>query len=80
MIPYLNKPKLTVVTNGVMHASLLADQNVRTILVGGELKNTTKSNYWCQSSQFADYKLRFNKAFLVSMGSILVMGTPRLIR
>jgi len=43
MIPYLNKPKLTVVTNGVMHASLLADQNVRTILVGGELKNTTKA-------------------------------------
>ena len=36
MIPYLNKPELIVVTNGVMHASLLADQNVRTILVGGE--------------------------------------------
>lgn len=78
MIPYLNKPKLTVVTNGVMHASLLADQNVRTILVGGELKNTTKAIIGVKAVSSLT-QLRFNKAFWVSMGSILVMGSPRLI-
>ena len=63
MIPYLNKPKLTVVTSGVMHASLLADQNVRTILVGGELKNTTKAIIGVKAVSSLT-QLRFNKAFL----------------
>ena len=63
MIPYLNKPELTVVTNGVMHASLLADQNVRTILVGGELKNTTKAIIGVKAVSSLT-QLRFNKAFL----------------
>ncbi|WP_459726120.1 DeoR/GlpR family DNA-binding transcription regulator [Ligilactobacillus animalis] len=63
MIPYLNKPELTVVTNGVMHASLLADQNVRTILVGGELKNTTKAIIGVKAISSLT-QFRFNKAFL----------------
>ncbi|MEY8735914.1 DeoR/GlpR family DNA-binding transcription regulator [Lactobacillus sp. AN1001] len=63
MIPYLNKPELTVVTNGVMHASLLADQNVRTILVGGELKNTTKAIIGVKAVSSLT-QFRFNKAFL----------------
>lgn len=63
MIPYLNKPELTVVTNGVMHASLLADQNVRTILVGGELKNTTKAIIGVKAVSSL-IQFRFNKAFL----------------
>lgn len=63
MIPHLNKPELTVVTNGVMHASLLADQNVRTILVGGELKNTTKAIIGVKAVSSL-IQFRFNKAFL----------------
>ncbi|WOY89439.1 DeoR/GlpR family DNA-binding transcription regulator [Ligilactobacillus murinus] len=63
MISYLNKPELTVVTNGVMHASLLADQNVRTILVGGELKNTTKAIIGVKAVSSLT-QFRFNKAFL----------------
>lgn len=63
MIPYLKLADLTVVTNGVMHASLLADQNVKTILVGGELKNTTKAIIGVKAvSSLAE--LRFNKAFI----------------
>ncbi|MEY8583992.1 DeoR/GlpR family DNA-binding transcription regulator [Ligilactobacillus animalis] len=63
MISYLNKPELTVVTNGVMHASLLADQNVRTILIGGELKNTTKAIIGVKAVSSLT-QFRFNKAFL----------------
>ncbi|WP_279647374.1 DeoR/GlpR family DNA-binding transcription regulator [Ligilactobacillus ubinensis] len=55
--------KLTVVTNGVMHASLLADQNIRTILVGGELKNTTKAIVGVEAVETLK-RFRFNKAFL----------------
>ena len=46
-----------------MHASLLADQNVRTILVGGELKNTTKAIIGVKAVSSLT-QLRFNKAFL----------------
>lgn len=55
--------QLTVVTNGVMHASLLADRGIRTILVGGELKNTTKAIVGVEAVE-ALKKYRFNKAFL----------------
>lgn len=54
---------LTVVTNGVQHASALADQNVRTILVGGQLKNSTKALVGPQTVSDLQ-RLRFNKAFL----------------
>ena len=64
IIPYLSEDQhLTVVTNGVEHASLLADKNIRTFLLGGRLKNTTKAIIGVEAAN--DLKrFRFNKAFL----------------
>ncbi|WP_057768817.1 DeoR/GlpR family DNA-binding transcription regulator [Lactobacillus selangorensis] len=62
--PELN---LTVVTNGVDNASLLADYHVHTLLLGGTLKPATKaiigSSVTTRLSQ-----LRFNKAYLGTNG------------
>ncbi|MFZ2462801.1 MAG: DeoR/GlpR family DNA-binding transcription regulator [Caldibacillus thermoamylovorans] len=62
MIPFLNK-NITVVTNGVQHASLLVDQQLRVYLLGGVVKNTTKAIVGVNSvSELKKY--RFTKAFL----------------
>lgn len=63
LIKYLVQRNLTVVTNGVQHASALADQNIRTLLVGGQLKNSTKALVGAQTISDLQ-RLRFNKAFL----------------
>ncbi|KRL87482.1 transcription regulator of fructose operon [Ligilactobacillus apodemi DSM 16634 = JCM 16172] len=68
MIPYLKgKEQLTVVTNGVLHASRLADQRIKTILIGGELKATTKAIIGVKAVKELQ-ELRFNKAFLGTNG------------
>ncbi|KRL05757.1 DeoR/GlpR family DNA-binding transcription regulator [Liquorilactobacillus oeni] len=74
MIGFLHAGKnLVVVTNGVMHASALADQNIRTILVGGELKNTTKAIIGVETvKQLQQY--RFDKVFLGMNGVHLQYG------
>lgn len=63
MISFLKGKKIMVVTNGVPHASLLADLNVPTILLGGKIKLETKAiiGPTCLK-QLSDY--RFNKVFL----------------
>ena len=74
MIPFLNeKLQLTVVTNGVMHASALADRNIRTILIGGELKNTTKAIVGIDAIRGLS-RYRFNKVFLGMNGVHLKYG------
>ncbi|MDN6196074.1 MAG: DeoR/GlpR family DNA-binding transcription regulator, partial [Atopostipes suicloacalis] len=64
MIPFLKEIKdLLVVTNGVMHADFLIDQQVETILIGGRIKRETKAIIGSTSlSQLEGY--RFNKTFL----------------
>lgn len=64
LIPFLKeKHHLTVVTNGVEHASRLSDFNIRTFLLGGQLKNTTKAVVGVEAVRnLANF--RFNKAFL----------------
>lgn len=64
LIPFLKqKHHLTVVTNGVEHAACLADLNIRTFLLGGQLKNTTKAIVGVEAVRnLANF--RFNKAFL----------------
>lgn len=64
LIPFLKqKHRLTVVTNGVEHAACLADLNIRTFLLGGQLKNTTKAIVGVEAVRnLANF--RFNKAFL----------------
>ncbi|KRL98466.1 DeoR/GlpR family DNA-binding transcription regulator [Liquorilactobacillus satsumensis] len=74
MISFLHAGKnLVVVTNGVMHASALADQNIRTILVGGELKNTTKAIIGVETVKKLQ-QYRFDKVFLGMNGVHLQYG------
>ncbi|MCM3739796.1 DeoR/GlpR family DNA-binding transcription regulator [Oceanobacillus luteolus] len=63
MIDFIESDDITVVTNGIQHASLLADKNIHTILVGGRIKPSTKAIIGPTSQkEISDY--RFNKAFL----------------
>ncbi len=64
LVPYLRPEQhLTVVTNAVQHASQLGDQGIRTILVGGLLKNTTKAIIGVKAVNDLQH-YRFNKVFL----------------
>lgn len=64
MVDYLPQNQgITVVTNGILHASALAERHIKTILVGGFLKETTKAIVGVDALNQLS-KLRFNKAFL----------------
>jgi DeoR family transcriptional regulator, fructose operon transcriptional repressor len=63
MIPLLKGRNITVVTNGVPHASLLTDMQVETILIGGKIKMETKAVIG-PTSQMQMQSYRFSKAFL----------------
>ncbi|ETA74677.1 DeoR family transcriptional regulator [Ligilactobacillus equi DSM 15833 = JCM 10991] len=55
--------KVTVVTNGVSHASKLADRGIQTIVLGGRLKDNTKAVVGSQAlAALSSY--RFNKAII----------------
>ncbi|AXI08210.1 DeoR family transcriptional regulator [Oceanobacillus zhaokaii] len=63
MVDYIETGNITVVTNGILHASLLTDKNITTYLIGGKIKPSTKAIIGPTSlSELRDY--RFNKAFL----------------
>ena len=64
MVDYLPQNQgITVVTNGILHASALAERHIKTIMVGGLLKETTKAIVGVDALNQLS-KLRFNKAFL----------------
>ncbi|KJU74024.1 DeoR faimly transcriptional regulator [Pediococcus damnosus LMG 28219] len=64
MIPFMdNLDSVLVVTNGVQLASELADINVKTYLVGGELKNTTKAIVGADVVETIK-NFRFNRVFM----------------
>ena len=63
MIEFINARDITVVTNGILHASLLADKNIHTVLVGGKVKSSTKAIVGATSQrELRNY--RFNKSFI----------------
>src|SRR5699024_5936757 len=43
MIPFIGGKTTTVLTNAIQHASLLADLQIATILIGGKIKHDTKA-------------------------------------
>ncbi len=43
MIDYLPNKNITVVTNGIAHAKKLVDKNIRTFILGGEIKGVTEA-------------------------------------
>ncbi|WP_415860015.1 DeoR/GlpR family DNA-binding transcription regulator [Pediococcus parvulus] len=64
MIPFMTTlSSVLVVTNGVQLASKLADINVKTYLLGGELKNTTKAIIGADVVETIK-NFRFNRAFM----------------
>ena len=64
MVDYLPQNQgITVVTNGILHASALAERHIRSIIIGGHLKETTKAIVGVSALSQLN-KLRFNKAFL----------------
>lgn len=73
MIPFLQGKKITVVTNGVPHASLLADLNISTILLGGKIKLETKAIIGSTCLRQLD-GYRFNKVFLGMNGIDVEFG------
>lgn len=63
LIHYLKNKNVQVVTNGIQHAALLADQQTKTILLGGNIKSKTKAIIGTTTiNQLEGY--RFNKCFL----------------
>ncbi|WP_040984662.1 DeoR/GlpR family DNA-binding transcription regulator [Oceanobacillus jeddahense] len=63
MIPFLTDSSITVVTNGIAHASMLADRQIEAYLVGGKLKHSTKAMVGAPS-QRSLMNYQFTKAFL----------------
>lgn len=73
MIDYIENGNITVVTNGILHASLLTDKNINTFLIGGNIKPSTKAIIGPTSiHQLRNY--RFNKAFIGINGIDIEFG------
>ncbi|MEN2467380.1 DeoR/GlpR family DNA-binding transcription regulator [Ornithinibacillus sp. JPR2-1] len=73
IIDYIKVGNITVVTNGIQHASLLADYGIDTILLGGKIKLSTKAIVGPTSiSELKNYQ--FDKAFIGTNGIDLEFG------
>lgn len=73
MIEFINKWNITVVTNGIVHASLLTDKEINTILLGGKVKPSTKAIVGAPSQNELQ-KYQFNKSFLGMNGIDATFG------
>ncbi|MFJ5717645.1 DeoR/GlpR family DNA-binding transcription regulator [Neobacillus sp. NPDC093127] len=62
MIPYL-PTNIVVVTNGLMHANELLEKNIKTFLVGGFVKPTTKAMIGRGALESLEH-YRFDKCFM----------------
>ena len=63
MIDFIQVGNITVVTNGIQHASLLSDYHINTILLGGNIKASTKAMIGSTSLRNLE-SYRFDKAFI----------------
>ena len=63
MIEYLKDKNISVVTNGLMHLDHLILNNIKTIIVGGEVKAITKAVAGIEALKNIE-KYRFDKSFL----------------
>ena len=63
MIPFLKQARIIVVTNGVQHALQLAQQGIKTMMLGGQIKETTQAIIGKTAyEQLADYY--FDRVFM----------------
>ena len=73
MIPHLEGKDVTVITNGVQQAQLLADYGIKTVLLGGQVKTETSAVVGVLAqNQLREYF--FKKAFLGMNGVDLSYG------
>lgn len=63
MIPYLEHKQINVITNSVYHATALTDLRIPTMIIGGNIKLTTKAVVSAFSLQQLEL-FRFDKAFM----------------
>lgn len=73
MIPYLKDKKITVVTNGIPHATLLTEYDIETILIGGKIKKRTKAVIGSTAERQLD-EFNFTKAFMGMNGVDIRQG------
>ncbi|MCM1570054.1 MAG: DeoR/GlpR family DNA-binding transcription regulator [Roseburia sp.] len=67
MLDYLKEKKITVVTNGVVHAKHLAAMGIQVILTGGELKGSTEAVVGSQAMQMLK-NYHFDRGFFGADG------------
>lgn len=79
LIEKLKGKNITVVTNGLMHIDELIKNNIKTILIGGEVKGTTKAIIGTEAMENLE-KFRFDKCFIGTNGINIESGytTPEL--
>ena len=73
MIEYLKDKNISVVTNGLMHLDQLILNNIKTIIVGGEVKAITKAVAGIEALKNIE-KYRFDKSFLGANGVSVEYG------
>lgn len=67
IIPYLKNRNITVVTNGIMHIDELVKYGIKTILIEGEVKHSTKAIIGVEAVNSIS-KYRFDKCFIGTNG------------
>ncbi|MBM7694543.1 DeoR family fructose operon transcriptional repressor [Peribacillus deserti] len=77
LIPYLKEKNVTVLTNGLMHFPSLAEYEIKTMIVGGQVKVSTNAIIGSTAVSFLS-QYRFDKCFLGMNGihSQLGLTTP----
>ncbi|ULG74742.1 DeoR/GlpR family DNA-binding transcription regulator [Macrococcus brunensis] len=63
MIPYLTQQNLTVITNSVIHVTALVERGIKTIMIGGFVKQNTMANVGCSAEEMLK-TFNFNLAFI----------------
>ena len=79
MIKYIDNKDIIVVTNGITHGKLLTERNIKTFMLGGEIKITTEAIIG--SNAVNDLKkYNFTKGFFGTNGVCLESGftTPEI--
>ena len=73
MIDYLKNKQITVVTNGITHAKKLVDMNIKTFILGGEIKGVTEAIVGVRAVKDLE-SYNFTKGFFGANGISLENG------
>lgn len=73
MIDYLINKNITVVTNGIAHAKRLVDRNIKTYILGGEIKGVTEAIVGVKAVKDLE-NYNFSKGFFGTNGVSIQTG------